>query len=40
MLLLLSLPRKLYHIAREKMARKDVREGSDYHGIGEMSVTV
>ena len=40
MLLLLFLARKPYHIPWEKMARKDVEEESDYHGIGEMSITV
>ena len=40
MLLLLFLARKPYDISLEKMARKDVKEESNYHGIGEMSITV
>ena len=40
MLLLLFLARKPYDIPLEKMARKDVKEESNYHGIGEMSITV
>ena len=40
MLLLLFLVRNLYHIPQEKTTRKDVKEESDYHGIGEMSITI
>ena len=40
MLLLLFLARKPYHTPQEKMTRKGVKEESDYHGIGEMSITV
>ena len=40
MLLLFFLARKPYHIQSEKVARKEVKEDSDYHGRGEMSITV
>ena len=40
MLFLLFLACKPYHIPQEKMARKDVKEEYDYHGRGEMSITV
>ena len=39
MFFLLFLARKPYHIPKEEMARKDVKEKPDYHGIGEMSIT-
>ena len=40
MLFLLFLARKPYHLPSEKMARKEVEEEYDYHGGGEMSITV
>ena len=40
MLLLLFLPSKPYHIPQQKTARKYAKEESEYHEIGEMSITV
>ena len=39
-LFLLFLACKLHHIAQGNMARRDVKEESDYHGRGEMSIIV
>ena len=40
MLLLLFLTRKPHHIASGKMARKDVKDESDYHRRGDMSIII
>ena len=40
MFFLLFLARKTHHIAKGKLARKDVKEESDYHDRGDMSIII